>query len=332
MEEKKLVRTLGALTGSVMAVGLYISCATTIKPDVQEAYDWNQARRICVIGVSDLDGSREISRELTHQLFEKEFPVARKDARSVTEIYQIAEDCNSDVIAYGEITRVELITSTANLTRIPTKEVEVSLSFIDASSRQRIWKGSGTLVDSANVKDEYLISELLQKMVAQILPQRTKSAAPPGEIPLLKAGEEAPLFDVRDVNGNPFALKDQVNKNVVVLSFWSFFCGPCRDELRMLNDIHDRYRTRGVTVAAVNLEGEPMLTRIKSVIEQDKLEFTFLLDEPSGVTYEIADPYKVPGTPALYVIGKSGRIVFAKAGEVTPQEISTVIESELAKK
>ena len=56
-----------------------------------------------------------------------------------------------------------------------------------------------------------------------------------------------------------------------------------------------------------------------------------LLDEPEGDSYEIADPYLIPGTPAMYVIDKSGKIIFARVGKVTGDELTAVIESELAK-
>jgi len=55
------------------------------------------------------------------------------------------------------------------------------------------------------------------------------------------------------------------------------------------------------------------------------------LDEHADGGYEVADSYKVPGTPAVYVIGKSGDIVFARSGHLTVGELSAVIESELAK-
>ena len=147
-----------------------------------------------------------------------------------------------------------------------------------------------------------------------------------------KIGDEAPPFQVSDVNGKPYALEDQLGKKIVVLGFWSFFCQPCKRTLHTLNAIHRRYQTRGVNVVAVSLEGEPMLSRIRTRIYQDRLEFTFLLDEPEGDKYEISDPYLVPGTPALYIIDKSGRIVFARAGRVTGDELAAVIDSELAKK
>jgi hypothetical protein len=74
-----------------------------------------------------------------------------------------------------------------------------------------------------------------------------------------------------------------------------------------------------------------MLSRIKSRVYQDKLEFTFLLDEPEGDSFEVADPYLVPGTPTLYVIDKAGKIVFARAGKVSTADLTAVVEAELAK-
>lgn len=331
LKKTSWIKTPAVLIVLSITAGLFASCNTIITPEVEEGYDWAQVKKICVVSVSNLERSREISKALSHHLFEEGIPVATKETESVLDIYNAAREAQADVVAYGSVTKVEVTRSTTVYPPTTLKKVEVELQFIEAATQKRIWKGSGSLADSANVKDEFIINELIEKMARDILPEWSEIPRSSVGVPMLRVGDKAPVFEVKDVNGTPYSLKDQLGEKIIVLNFWSFFCEPCRRALRDLNDIHRGYNLKGVSVVAVSLEGEPMLSRIRSRIYQERLEFTFLLDEPVGDSYEIADPYMVPGTPALYIIDKSGKIAFARAGRVTTAELAAVIESELAK-
>jgi peroxiredoxin len=332
MRRNDFLRRACAVFGLPVMLVMIASCATTITPEVEEeGFDWSQVQKVCVVGVFDLERSRVISKALAHHLFEEGVPVVTREAKSVTEIYDIAREAQAEVVVYGVVTKVEVTRSTTIYPPTTLKEVAVDLQFIDTATRERIWKGSGSRADSANVNDDFLISALVGQMAHEIVPQWEELPHASIGVPMLEIGTDAPRFEVKDIEGNTYALEDQIGEKVVVLSFWSFFCEPCKQTLRTLNDIHRSYGLRGVSVVAVSLEGEPMLIRIKSRAYQERLEFTFLLDEPEGDTFEVADPYLVPGTPTLYIIDKAGKIVFARAGKVSPGELKTVIEAELEK-
>ena len=330
--KKTLWRKLPAAS-ALLSIALMVcaSCATTITPEIDEGYDWTQVKKICVIGVSDLERSRTISKALSHHLFEEGIPIAIRETGSVLDIYDTAREAGADIIVYGSVTKVEVTRSATVYPPTTLKEIELELQFIETTTEKRIWKGLGARANGVNIKDEFIINELVGKMAQQILPQWSEVPRASVGVTMLGIGDEAPPFVVKDIDGAPYALQDQIGKSVIVLEFWSFFCEPCRSALHMLNDIHRSYHLKDISVVAVSLEGEPMLSRIKSRILQDGLDFTFLLDEPEGDSYEIADPYLVPGTPAMYVIDKSGKIVFARAGKVAGDELTAVIESELAK-
>jgi hypothetical protein len=71
--------------------------------------------------------------------------------------------------------------------------------------------------------------------------------------------------------------------------------------------------------------------RIKDYVDESGYSLKFLLDEHSNGGYEVADSYKIPATPAVYVIGKYGTIAFARSGHLTSEELREVIESEFRK-
>ena len=61
------------------------------------------------------------------------------------------------------------------------------------------------------------------------------------------AGKPAPDFSLKDVlQGKEYSLS-QFKGKVVVINFFTFFCGPCRDEMPDLNKINNELKGKGLS-------------------------------------------------------------------------------------
>ncbi len=149
-------------------------------------------------------------------------------------------------------------------------------------------------------------------------------------IELLKAGAEAPHFTVRDIAGKEFAVKDAATTDVVVLFFWSYFCGPCREEFPALNTIAREFDGKRLQVIGVNLDGREMKKVIDTMAAAEKVFFRIVFDELDGDAFRVADPYGVAGTPALFIIDRNGVITFSTVGilgaDALRKEIAKVLK------
>jgi len=145
-------------------------------------------------------------------------------------------------------------------------------------------------------------------------------------IQTLKAGAPAPDFKVQDLGGKEFHLKACCGKDAVLLFFWSFFCGPCREEMPMINEMTRQFKGKGLQVVGVNLDGGEMKKAIDKFIENEKIEFRIVFDELEADSFRVADPYGVAGTPAIFLIDKKGVISFSVVGTVTPDALKAEIE------
>ena len=145
-------------------------------------------------------------------------------------------------------------------------------------------------------------------------------------IETLKAGNPAPDFSVRDLADKEFRLKDCKDKEPVLLFFWSFFCGPCREEMPMINEMTTQYGGKGLHVVGVNLDGKEMKKAIDKFVVTEKILFRIVFDELVGDSFLVADPYGVAGTPALFIIDREGMISYSVVGAVTPQQLRTEID------
>jgi peroxiredoxin len=144
-------------------------------------------------------------------------------------------------------------------------------------------------------------------------------------IETLKAGAKAPDFKVQDLNGKEFHLASSTGKDAVLLFFWSFFCGPCREEMPMISQMAREYRGKGVQVVGVNLDGREMKKAIDKFVVTEKIDFRIVFDELAGDAFTVADPYGVAGTPALFLIDKQGVISFSVVGAVTGDQLKAEI-------
>ena len=149
-------------------------------------------------------------------------------------------------------------------------------------------------------------------------------------IELLKPGGKAPDFSVRDLGGKEFHLRQSLDKDAVLLFFWSYFCGPCREEFPLISEMAREYGGKGLQVVGVNLDGPEMKKLIDRMAVVEKVSFRIVFDELDGDAFRVADPYGVSGTPALFVVDRKGVIAFSLVGTVTVEqlrkEISKVVK------
>jgi thiol-disulfide isomerase/thioredoxin len=143
---------------------------------------------------------------------------------------------------------------------------------------------------------------------------------------ILKIGADAPLFTTTSLDGGEFALEQIIGKKPVILFFWSFFCGPCREEMPVLQGLYDEIGEDNVAFIGVNLDGDKLGKAITKFMADSNLSFTTVFDQLMGLEYKIADPYGVAGTPTVYAIGMDGKVIFSAVGRVEPQELKEVLE------
>ena len=63
----------------------------------------------------------------------------------------------------------------------------------------------------------------------------------------------APAFTLASRAGQDVSLA-QYKGQVVMLNFWASWCGPCRQEMPLLESIYKKYNKMGFTLLGVNVE------------------------------------------------------------------------------
>jgi peroxiredoxin len=149
-------------------------------------------------------------------------------------------------------------------------------------------------------------------------------------VKMVDAGAVAPEFSIKDAEGVPFRFAEERGKKPVLLFFWSIFCEPCRLEMPVLQKMHVQHKDSGLEVVGVSLDGEPLRSSIRGFVKQEGYTFKVVIDElDSREMFNAADAYGVAGTPALFLVDRTGRIVLARAGRVKEEELEKALQAVL---
>ena len=118
---------------------------------------------------------------------------------------------------------------------------------------------------------------------------------------LATAAEPSPDFTLASLQGKNLRLAEQ-RGDVIMLNFWASWCGPCRQEMPLLDELHARYEAAGFKVWGVNVDSnradaEQMLQRIP-------VDFPILFDSASSVS----KLYGVDAMPSSVFIDRDGNV------------------------
>jgi thiol-disulfide isomerase/thioredoxin len=126
----------------------------------------------------------------------------------------------------------------------------------------------------------------------------------------VQAGQTAPDFTLKDLNGHPVTLS-QFKGKVVVLNFWATWCPPCRAEMPSMERLNEVYGSKDFVILAVNVEEDGKET-VKAFLEKNPHNFTILLDSE----LKAQDLYGVYQFPETFIINKKGQVVERVIGAV----------------
>ncbi|HXH85225.1 MAG TPA: TlpA disulfide reductase family protein [Nitrospira sp.] len=93
---------------------------------------------------------------------------------------------------------------------------------------------------------------------------------------VVKAGDEAPNFRLRDMKGQMVALSDLRGK-VVLLNFWATWCGPCRIEMPAMEQLYRAYPRKDFEILAVSTDAQGVAVT-RPFQQENKLTFPILHD------------------------------------------------------
>jgi len=136
--------------------------------------------------------------------------------------------------------------------------------------------------------------------------------------------EKAQNFTLVDINGEQFSLSDHLGK-VVLLDFFSTWCGPCILEIEHLKGLSDDYSPEQLVILSISVDPYSDTVQVlQSFAQQHEMTWTVARD-----TANVAYKYGVSPIPHLVIVDAEGYKKHNHIGLTAESKLRSEIESLL---
>jgi peroxiredoxin len=120
-------------------------------------------------------------------------------------------------------------------------------------------------------------------------------------------GQAAPDFVLKSASGENLRLSEY-RGDVVMINFWATWCGPCRQEMPLLDELYGRYQRVGFSLLGINIDDDSR--RAMKMVEELGVSFPVLFDESKAVS----KLYKVDAMPVTVLVDRDGTVRYVHHG------------------
>ena len=117
----------------------------------------------------------------------------------------------------------------------------------------------------------------------------------------------APDFALRSLQGPSMRMSEHLGE-VVIINFWATWCGPCRQEMPLLDALYGKYKQAGLVLLSVNIDEkvEPAIEMAQTL----KVSYPVLFDARK----EVSRAYDVGAMPVTVLVDRAGVVRYVSEG------------------
>ena len=117
---------------------------------------------------------------------------------------------------------------------------------------------------------------------------------------VVKPGEQAPNFQLRDMEGRIVSLSELRGK-VVLVNFWATWCGPCRVEMPAMERLYRTYDRKDFEILAVSTDAQGVAVT-RPFQQENRLTFPILHD----ADFRVGLSYGARTLPMTFMVDRQG--------------------------
>lgn len=114
-------------------------------------------------------------------------------------------------------------------------------------------------------------------------------------------GQTAPDFVLKSATGENLRLSEY-RGDVVMINFWATWCGPCRQEMPLLDELYGRYQRVGFNLLGINIDDDSR--RAMAMVNELGISFPVLFDEDK----KVSKLYEVETMPLTILLDREGTV------------------------
>jgi peroxiredoxin len=128
-----------------------------------------------------------------------------------------------------------------------------------------------------------------------------------GQLQAASPPSPAPDFTLKSRTGENIKLSE-LRGQVVMVNFWASWCGPCRQEMPILDQLYQRYQPMGFTLLGINVEEDSAAA--DKILKEIPVTFPVLYD----TKHKVSERYQVRAMPSTYLIDRDGKLRYLHKG------------------
>lgn len=143
---------------------------------------------------------------------------------------------------------------------------------------------------------------------------------------MLKIGDAAPPVERPDLDGKARSLAEWRGK-LVLVNFWASWCGPCREEMPLLDRTQARYAAKGLQIVGIASDSADAT---RTYLDAVPVHYPILIDDPAkgeDLSETFGNDHDV--LPYSVLIGSDGRILARRAGNFTADKLEAWLSPHL---
>jgi thiol-disulfide isomerase/thioredoxin len=142
----------------------------------------------------------------------------------------------------------------------------------------------------------------------------------------LKIGDALPPIERPGVDGKPRSLAEWRGK-LVLVNFWASWCGPCREEMPLLDRTQQRLADKGLQIVGV---ANDSVAATRDFLGRVPVHYPILIDDPDkdqDLSAFFGNDRAV--LPYSVLVGRDGRIVARRVGNFSEAALDSWLSPHL---
>ena len=148
---------------------------------------------------------------------------------------------------------------------------------------------------------------------------------PPPPVVELKSPEFRPEFTLGDITGKARS-STEFDGKPVLFNFWATWCGPCRREIPLLNELQAEYGPQGLLVVGIAVDS---LENVQAYEKDLPLHYLTLQGELEAVDVGRLFGLDLYGLPVSVFTDAKGRIFAVHTGELSRADAERLLAKAL---